>query len=1103
MKKKLFAISLLSIASLMVLAGCKKTPDTPAPGPGPGGGTDPDIPVVDPVSNTLDKALEKDYTNCQTYTQEMYKQDPDDLEVAEFDTSILYYKGYAIVYDETLAEMGYPAYYYYHDYNGRNWQWFDGNESSGERDGWLKENASGTDLALENTAFYLPRFISEIDPKKVQAISGAYFITDTAEVARLNKTVFKGCWYNDIQSIAIILDGEGYISKIYGYEEEDNDDEFVVVTVGNIGKVHFEDSKLPAAPNETNTLEFWQYKGWPGPEKRIYPTAVNIQAYDPADRVDVRNMEIEEYFRVEHTLTWPAEDPNFHNVKRDTVSWVSSNEKVAKVDSAKFSEPDIDKLGRTVYVDQNGSFAALDEETGIYYRPDYDSDKDIIDSEGKIYQVRMVQNYHKVIVAVGEGEATINVIASSEKDDKELNVTPKYGVKSNGIKVKVGGVNPIDKTNAVYNFQFIGLDNETGEVFANNLVSGKEDLPATITGNHAKVEDRKYSELFEGVGYLPYLSPGSYMNCEASMKFDFDDQQVSSLDFYYGFWMDNDKNGKAAEEVSIKTSNDGVNWTTTDVTEEVVSHISGKNKKLLHVEFAPATMVEIYTKAPIVGGNYIWKMVIDDLTFSANSSCHNHEEVIPTIPVTSIVINGSNKVRMGDTTTFVGVVKPNNATNKTLTWVSSNEDVATIDTNGVVTPVATGKTSITAKSADGTVVSNAIELTVVGELNLPSQFGGYFADHFYAPTYVAVIDAAAKTMEFHWNDKVANLELSDSDEARSFTFTNDSGDKIVANFENNEGTSFWVSTSGSSKINGTNLAGTVELNKRIAATSVSIKAGSLTPNAEGKYEVKEGDVVICTASVLPANANYGNEDFTWTCSNAHGTFDAEMSRFTAVSEGEVTLTVTSDDIATVTSSITFVVAPKVVATSIAITGAPEGNKMKVGQQVQLGYTLSPAGVNASSISWSTSASAKVSVNAKTGLIEAKATGSAIITVTDSVSGKSDSVTITVEEASGSAVLPAGLDGEYSCNDCVSYITIDGDEMTIESLYEEWSVTLTFTGEYGTPRNGSNPSFRFADATTGAIVDLTIRNNDNVEIYVVNGGSLNIAPFEGDYFEFYL
>lgn len=83
------------------------------------------------------------------------------------------------------------------------------------------------------------------------------------------------------------------------------------------------------------------------------------------------------------------------------------------------------------------------------------------------------------------------------------------------------------------------------------------------------------------------------------------------------------------------------------------------------------------------------------------------KKIDETIKVTGVKINtpskktlylnktGNNYINMSAT------VSPENATNKNITWESSNESVATISKDGKITPKALGQTKITVKTEDG------------------------------------------------------------------------------------------------------------------------------------------------------------------------------------------------------------------------------------------------------------------------------------------------------------------------------------------------------------------------------------------------------------------
>jgi len=74
----------------------------------------------------------------------------------------------------------------------------------------------------------------------------------------------------------------------------------------------------------------------------------------------------------------------------------------------------------------------------------------------------------------------------------------------------------------------------------------------------------------------------------------------------------------------------------------------------------------------------------------------------PYVGISSVTLNKSElSLNKGETETLVATVLPANASNKGVTWSSSDDSVATVSSNGLVTAIGGGNTNITVTTVDG------------------------------------------------------------------------------------------------------------------------------------------------------------------------------------------------------------------------------------------------------------------------------------------------------------------------------------------------------------------------------------------------------------------
>ncbi|WP_302984546.1 Ig domain-containing protein [uncultured Muribaculum sp.] len=127
-------------------------------------------------------------------------------------------------------------------------------------------------------------------------------------------------------------------------------------------------------------------------------------------------------------------------------------------------------------------------------------------------------------------------------------------------------------------------------------------------------------------------------------------------------------------------------------------------------------------------------------------------------PAESITISQETAtLKVGETVELTATVMPEDATDKTVSWTSNDEAVATVDAEGKVTAVALGEAEITATAADGSGISANCLVTVNPVLAesliiSPESWNGVANESFRITAVVKPDNTTDKTLMWSTND---------------------------------------------------------------------------------------------------------------------------------------------------------------------------------------------------------------------------------------------------------------------------------------------------------------------------------------------------------------
>ena len=129
-----------------------------------------------------------------------------------------------------------------------------------------------------------------------------------------------------------------------------------------------------------------------------------------------------------------------------------------------------------------------------------------------------------------------------------------------------------------------------------------------------------------------------------------------------------------------------------------------------------------------------------------------------TINVSKVTLNKKSlSLEIGKSATLTAKVSPTNATNKNVTWETSNEKVATVS-NGKITAKKKGTATITVKTADGGLTATCkVTVKEKAKDTLPAIVPSNYSDHYESATFkYYFVDAGRYYLTYFWMEDPYN-----------------------------------------------------------------------------------------------------------------------------------------------------------------------------------------------------------------------------------------------------------------------------------------------------------------------------------------------------------
>ena len=457
----------------------------------------------------------------------------------------------------------------------------------------------------------------------------------------------------------------------------------------------------------------------------------------------------------------------------------------------------------------------------------------------------------------------------------------------------------IDKNIISSRYEVVGLKT-TGDIASNGYY-----VVPLFSSNYASVENnngvsgdvmmkRQTYELLAEYGYyggvVPYISnqykgqatkDGVVLSDEYILEKIFKGQYATMTDFKKEMF--NERIGKKDQLKPISFQWEGRKVTLDNfekINELMTEAVESDLKNVQELPHGWNNILAEYTKVELLKKE-IFKAYLND-TDDFKQSIYREDESKPVvIPVTSVTLNKTKESLLkGKTTTLTATINPTNATNKGVTWSSSNNSVATVDQSGKVTAVGKGTATITVTTKDGAKKATCT-ITVTEESK---------------PVVIPVTSVTLnKTKESLLKGKTTTLAatINPSNATNKGVTWSSSNNSVAIVDQSGKVTAVGKGTATitvTTKDGGKKATCTITVTEE--SKPVVIPVTSVTLN-KTKESLLKGKTITLVATINPSNAT--NKGVTWSSSNNSVATVDQNGKVTAVGKGIATITVTTKD----------------------------------------------------------------------------------------------------------------------------------------------------------------------------------------------------------------